>query len=284
MKFFLRKLFSLDAGIILIVGVNSNAIDVLLRIVVDGVPIRAEEFGRVLSWLAWCWDGQMFRGDIVGDRGDFAEDGAASWRSLLDWGGDSGSVLDQFSGPLLILEELELRKKVFALFCVGILECPLSNSVVLQMHPMLLWPNDHTWPHESHVGNAGISRKAVAVDKIGTDETASSAKSSFAVDCYLLLVCNHLVANIDKLPDGFIIWASSIVKDHVDMSNTHLDKVLGRIEVRVQSYNHTNVLGVEVLENITEALRELGASKFLKISGVLATFGLVPSKELVGVL
>lgn len=78
---------------------------------------------------------------------------------------------------------------------------------------MLLGPYNHSRSHEAHESNDLVSREAVTVNKISTDEATGAPKSGFAMHCDLLsLHGNDLVSKLDKLSHHWKRRACSIIK------------------------------------------------------------------------
>lgn len=108
----------------------------------------------------------------------------------------------------------------------ALLNPPLSECTLVEVQPVLLWSDNHTRSHEAHKGYNLISSKAVAVDKICTNQASSSSETSLAVNSNaLLLDGNGFMGQADKLAHGCERRASSVVKDHIEMLNAEGLKV-----------------------------------------------------------
>lgn len=81
-----------------------------------------------------------------------------------------------------------------------ILPPPFAERSLIEMQPVLLRTDDHPGPHKSHESDYLISGKSVTIDEICTDEASSSAKASFAVYRYcLLLYRDGFMSDFDEL-------------------------------------------------------------------------------------
>lgn len=118
---------------------------------------------------------------------------------------------------------------------------------------MLLGSNDHTRTHEPHVGNDLVCSKAIPVYEIRTNEAACATKSSLAMNCNRpVLDCNHLMCQSDELLDHMQRGTGSIVEDHVQVVYSQRSEICGRVKLRVQSNNKSNVALREVREDVLE--------------------------------
>jgi len=130
---------------------------------------------------------------------------------------------------------------------------PLPEGTLVQVQPMLLWANHHTGAHEAHVGDDLIRSEAVLVDQVCSDEAPGPTQPSLAVNSNALLVYgNHLVRQVDELADQRQRWASAVVEDHVQMLDTELCEVGGRVELRIQAHYQANVARAEVRQDVLE--------------------------------
>lgn len=133
---------------------------------------------------------------------------------------------------------------------------------------MLLRSNDHTGSHESHEGNHFIGGESILVDQVSANQAACTAEACLAMDCdTLLLDGDHLMGHFDKPSDKLQGRAGAILEDHVNMSDSHCGEVRWAVELRVESYNETDVALVEMGENILEWHRKLRGRDFRDCCG-----------------
>ena len=124
---------------------------------------------------------------------------------------------------------------------------------------MLLWPDDHARPHESHERDNLVRRKAVPVDQIRANQASRSTEPGLAVHGNVLLPHgNHLVREVDKLPDELERWAGAVGEDHVEVFHSERGEVLGRVELRVQPDDEADVADLEVDEDVFEGDGQVG--------------------------
>lgn len=135
---------------------------------------------------------------------------AGTNRRLLH-GADRGAGNSGVGGHLLA--ELALD----ALF-----DPPFTEDTLVDVKPVLLGADDHTGAHEAHKGNDLVSREAMAVDEVCTNEAACSSEAGLAVDSdAFLLDGDGLVCQSDEFANGGERWAGAVVEDHVEMRDAH---------------------------------------------------------------
>ena len=116
---------------------------------------------------------------------------------------------------------------------------------------MLLWSNYHARAHEPHKRNDLVSRKAMSVDEICTNQTTCPTKARFTVDCNgLVLNSDRFMGELDKLFDKGKRRAGAIVEDHVQMVDSKSGEVGRRVEFRVKAHDEADVVCGEMREYI----------------------------------
>lgn len=107
---------------------------------------------------------------------------------------------------------------------------------------MLLGADYHSRAHEAHVGNDLVRGEGMLVDEIRSDEAPRSSESGFAVNGNtLLLHSDHVVCQVDKLPDKCKRRACTVIEDHVKMLDAELCEVCGGVKFRVQAYDEADI-------------------------------------------
>lgn len=124
------------------------------------------------------------------------------------------------------------------------------------MEPMLLRSYYHSRSHEAHESDNFVPRETMAVDEICADETSSSPEPGFAMNGdFLSFDGNHLMSKVDELSDCWKRGTCAVVKDHIQVLDSHGFEVGRRVELGVEPHDEANFLFVEVIEDVFERRR-----------------------------
>lgn len=132
--------------------------------------------------------------------------------------------------------------------CVG----PCDEVVLVDVEPVLLRSDNHTGPHDAHESDDLVGSEGVLVDKVGADETTSTAEASFAVDGNDLVEVGHFLDEADELPDHGELGTSTIFEEHVDVLDADVLKLRSVIELRIEADDYADGVVLEVVEHMGE--------------------------------
>src|SRR5271170_6291968 len=157
------------------------AVDLLQRVSEGGtsrVRVMSRVHAGIFPGLTWSWRWQIFIlvwlrvGHIISvDLAESTPGSTACGLRAIGW-----------SGYLSIADETTWRLRAglpgcqwfrgFELCLYLVLKVPFSELSLIQVQPVLLWPDHHSRPHEAHECNDFVGGETVTVDEVRANQTS----------------------------------------------------------------------------------------------------------------
>lgn len=127
----------------------------------------------------------------------------------------------------------------------GVLSSRVQHLRLLLEYPSLLAANDRAWSANAEPCDSLHGRKLVVFDQVARNQSASSAKTCFAMDSNHAVCC---LRSTHKAHQDFIAGCAAITEEKVFVCKACIHKVICLVELCVQSNHSTDVVSFKVIK------------------------------------